>query len=55
MRWANMGEENEVYKLLMRMPKGNKALGRRRRRWEDGIRMILGRLSEGGVDSIVSG
>jgi hypothetical protein len=34
-----MGEERNVYKVLMGKPKGKKPLGRPRRRWEDEIRM----------------
>jgi hypothetical protein len=44
MRWAGhvarMGEERKVYKVLV----GKRPLGRPRRRWEEGIRMDLGRL-----------
>jgi hypothetical protein len=36
-----MGEEREVYRVLLRKPEGKKPLGRPRRRWEDGIRMDL--------------
>jgi hypothetical protein len=36
-----MGEETEVYKVLVGMPEGKRPLGRPRRRWEDGIRMDL--------------
>jgi hypothetical protein len=43
MRWAGhvarMGEERNVYKVLMEKPEGKRPLGRPRRRWEDGIRM----------------
>jgi hypothetical protein len=45
MRWAGhvacMGEEKNVYRVLMGKPKGKRPLGRPRRRWEDGIRMDL--------------
>jgi hypothetical protein len=45
MRWARhvarMGEERNVYKVLVGKPEGNRPLGRPRRRWEDGIRMDL--------------
>jgi hypothetical protein len=45
MRWAGhvarMGEERNVYKVLMRKLEGKRPLGRPRRRWEDGIRMDL--------------
>jgi hypothetical protein len=45
MRWAGnvarMGEERKVYKVLVGKPEGERALGRPRRRWDDGIRMDL--------------
>jgi hypothetical protein len=45
MRWAGhvvrMGEERNVYRVLMGNPEGKRALGRPRRRREDGIRMDL--------------
>jgi hypothetical protein len=34
-----MGEEREVYKVLVGKPEGKRPLGRPRRRWEDEIRM----------------
>jgi hypothetical protein len=40
-----MGEEREVYKVLVGKPEGKRPLGRPRRRWEDGIRMDLRRLA----------
>jgi hypothetical protein len=49
MRWAGhvarMGEERKVYKVLVGKPEGKRPLGRPRRRWEDGIIWILGRLA----------
>jgi hypothetical protein len=45
MRWAGhvarMGEERNVYKVLMGKPEVKRPLGKPRRRWEDGIRMDL--------------
>jgi hypothetical protein len=45
LRWvghiAHMGEERNVYKVLMGKPEGKTPLGRPRRRLEDGIRMDL--------------
>jgi hypothetical protein len=45
MRWAghlaHMGEEGNVYKVLVGKPEGKRQLGRLRHRWEDGIRMDL--------------
>jgi hypothetical protein len=34
------GEKN-AYRILVRKPEGKRPLGRRRRRWEDNIRMDL--------------
>jgi hypothetical protein len=56
MRWAGhvarMGEERKVYKILVGKPEGKRALGRPRRRWEDGIRMDLREIGLRGVDWI---
>jgi hypothetical protein len=45
MRWAShvarMGEERNVYRVLVEKPEGKKPLGRPRRRWEGRIRMEL--------------
>jgi hypothetical protein len=50
---ARMGEERNVYKVLMGKPEGKRSLGRPRRRWEDGIRMDLRETGlGGGVDWI---
>jgi hypothetical protein len=53
MRWAGhverMGEERQVYKVLVGKPEGKRPLGRPRRRWEDGIRMNLREIGLGGV------
>jgi hypothetical protein len=42
-RWARhmarMGEEREVYRVLVGKPKGKRPLGRPRRRREDGFRI----------------
>jgi hypothetical protein len=52
---AYMGEERTVYKVLVGNPEGKRPLRRRTRRWNDGIRMDLGRLNWGcGVDSLGS-
>jgi len=44
-RWAGhvarLGEEREVYRVLVGKPEGRRPLGRRRRRWVDNIRMDL--------------
>ena len=45
MRWAGhvarMGEEREVYRVLVGKPEGKRPLGRPRRRWADNIRTNL--------------
>jgi hypothetical protein len=45
MRWvghvARIGEEREVYKVLVGKPEGRIPLGRPRHRWENGISMDL--------------
>jgi hypothetical protein len=45
MRWAghvaHVGEDTQVFKVLVGKPEGKRPLGRPRRRWEDGIRMDL--------------
>jgi hypothetical protein len=55
-RWAGhvarMGEETEVYKVLVGKPEGKRPLGRPRRRWEFGMRMDLRKIGFGGVDWI---
>jgi hypothetical protein len=38
---ARIGEEREVYRVLLRKPEEKRPLGRPRCRWEDGIRMDL--------------
>jgi hypothetical protein len=53
---ARMGEERNMYKVLVGKPEGKRALWRPRRRWKDGIRMDLGRLGWGyGLHSTGSG
>jgi hypothetical protein len=47
-----MGEEREVYKVLVGKSEGKRPLGRPRRRWEDGIRMDLREIGLGCVDWI---
>jgi hypothetical protein len=47
-----MGEEKNMYKVLMGKPEGKKPLGRPSRRWEDGIRMDLREIGWGSVDWI---
>jgi hypothetical protein len=38
---ARMGEGSDVYRVLVGKPEGKKPLGRRRRRWEENIKMDL--------------
>jgi hypothetical protein len=56
MRWAGhvarMGEERDMYRVLMGKPEVKRPLGRQRRRWEDGIRMDLKEIGSGSVDWI---
>jgi hypothetical protein len=47
-----MGEERNVYKVLMGKPEGKRPLERPRRRWEDGIRTDLREIGWGSVDWI---
>jgi hypothetical protein len=47
-----MGEERNVYTVLMGKPEGKRPLGRPRCRWEDGIRMHLREIGWGSVDWI---
>jgi hypothetical protein len=44
-----MGEEGNVYKVLMGKPEEKRPFGRPRRRWEDEIRMDLGEIGWGSV------
>jgi hypothetical protein len=34
-----MGEDSDVYRVLVGKPEGKRPLGRLRRRWEDNIKM----------------
>jgi hypothetical protein len=49
-----MGAERGVYRILVEKPKGKRALGRPRHRWEDNIRMDLQEVGCGGMDWINS-
>jgi hypothetical protein len=42
-----MGEEKNVYRLMVGKPKRRRRLGRPRRRWVDNIRMDLGEVWTG--------
>jgi hypothetical protein len=41
-----------VYRVLVGKPEGKRPLGRRRRRWEDNIKMGLQEVGCGGMDQI---
>jgi hypothetical protein len=47
MRWAGhvarMGKVRGAYNILVGRPEGRRPLGRSRRRWEDNIKMDLGK------------
>jgi hypothetical protein len=47
-----MGEERNVYRVLMGKPEGKRPLGRPRRRWEEGIRMDRNEIVWGSIDWI---
>jgi len=47
-----MGEESEVYRVLLGKPEGRRPLGRPRRRWVDNIRMDLQDVGCGYMDWI---
>jgi hypothetical protein len=49
---ARMGEERNVYRVLMGKPEGKRPLERPRRRWEDRIRMDLREIGWGSIDWI---
>jgi hypothetical protein len=46
------GEKRNAYRILVGKPGGKRPLGRRRRRWEDNIRMDLREIGWGGMDQI---
>jgi hypothetical protein len=52
-----MGEERNVYRVLMGKPEGKRPLGRQRQRWEDGFRMHVMEIGCGEcrVDPVGSG
>jgi hypothetical protein len=47
-----MGEERNVYKVLIGKPEKKRPLGRPRHRWEDGMRMDLREIGWGSVEWI---
>jgi hypothetical protein len=56
LRWARhvtrMGEERQVYKVLVGKPEGKRPLRRPRNRWDDVIRMDLREIGYGSVEWI---
>jgi hypothetical protein len=44
---ARMGEKRKMYDVVVGKAEGKRPLGRRRRRWEDEIRMDLGGIGWG--------
>jgi hypothetical protein len=49
---ARMGEDRNVYRVLMGKPERKRPFGRARRMWKDGIRMDLGETGLQGMDWI---
>jgi len=49
---ARMKERRGVYRVLVGKPKGNRPLGRPRRRWEDNIKIDLQEVGCGVMDWI---
>jgi hypothetical protein len=47
-----MGEERKVYKVLVGNPEGKRPVGRPRHRWDEGMKMDLGKIGCGGVEWI---
>jgi len=47
-----MGERRDVYRDLVRKLEGKRPLWRRRRRWEDNIKLYLQEVECGGMDWI---
>jgi hypothetical protein len=56
MRWAGnvaeMEQKRHAYGVLVGKPEGRRPLGRRKRRWEDDIKMDLIEIGRGGTDWI---
>ena len=52
MHAAHTGERRGVYRVLVIKPEGKRPLGRRRRRWEDNIKMDLQEVGFEGMGSI---
>ena len=54
MGWAcsTYGKRRGLYRVLVEKPEGKRPLGRRRRRWEDNIKMYLQAVGCEGLDWI---
>jgi hypothetical protein len=46
------GEGRGAYRVLIGRPEGKRPLGSPRRRWEDNIKMVLGKIGIGGANWI---
>jgi len=44
------GERRVVYRVLVGKPEGKRPLGRRRRRWEDNMKVDIQEVGCGGMD-----
>jgi hypothetical protein len=51
---ARMGEKRNAYRLLVGKQERKRPLGRPRRRWADNIRMYLGEVGWGDVNSVLN-
>jgi hypothetical protein len=45
-----MGEDRDVYRVLVVKPEGKRPLGRPRRRWDDNIKIYIQEVGGGGGD-----
>jgi len=50
--WSAYGEEERLYRDLVRKPEGKRPPGRPRRRWKDNTNMDLQKVGCGGMDWI---
>jgi hypothetical protein len=50
---SKYGARRGVYRVSVEKPEGKKLLGRRRRRWEDNIKIDLQQLDEGTVTGLM--
>jgi hypothetical protein len=52
---ARMGEERDMYRVLVGKPEGQRQLGRPRRWWKDNLRMDFQEVGCGGMDWVWAG